>query len=149
MLKTHFFFSFYNFLLKKISWGNFKGLISSPVFELLWHLGYEKISKISKVFVFLKTNWVSLFPTKLSAFKMAIILGRKEVLWLKSDYKTKHRIDVTCFSHISTDNHYWWSIFLPTGVGSWYLHHLKTYTQGIQNNVRHHHISTTPNTMSF
>ena len=35
------------------------------------------------------------------------------------------------------------------GAPSRYLHHIKTYIQGIQNDILHHHMVTTPHTMSF
>jgi len=35
------------------------------------------------------------------------------------------------------------------GAPSRYLHHIKTYIQGIQNDILHHHMATTPHTMSF
>ena len=35
------------------------------------------------------------------------------------------------------------------GAPSRYLHHIKTYIQGIQNDILHHHMATTPHTMSL
>ena len=60
----------------------------------------------------------------------------------KNSLKKSFKGNLPCGEKIFT-NFLFWSIifvFLLREAPSWYLHHSKTYIQGIQNNVWHHHI---------
>ena len=67
-----------------------------------------------------------------------------------------NRVQKTPKGNLPCGKFFWTKIFFQIaisqpliGAPSRYLHHIKTYIQGIQNDILHHHMATTPHTMSF
>ena len=67
-----------------------------------------------------------------------------------------NRVQKTPKGNLPCGKFFWTKIFFQIaisqpliGAPSRYLHLINTYIQGIQNNILHHHMATTPHTMSF
>jgi hypothetical protein len=68
----------------------------------------------------------------------------------------RHRVQKTPKGNLPCGNCFWTNFFFQIAISqpliealSRYLPHIKTYIQGTKNDILHHHMTTTPYTMSF
>ena len=100
-----------------------------------------------------KAFWPVLSPVPLLAVILAVILtvilAAISLKWTQHFSKGFYLV-ASCGKFFFTKLLLWPPISHPVmGVSSWYLHHLKTYIQGIQKNTQHLHTSTIPHTTSI